>query len=403
MNSRILRALNNSNAWLKDLKNINELEKCPLKYKIKIIDLLYNLEICHNFYLKVREEFPNHNSIYLSKKVSISIKDYSYFLLFLNEVLFNNLEIRNKKISLLLNKFDYEPLSKFVRINTNMLESLDEKNDLIKNFNLKESCIENVYELDKSKLVDNDKLIIQSFSSCLPAYILNPEKNSVVLDACAAPGNKTNYLSCLMENKGKIYAFEKNEKRFKILKCRLENQKSKNIDCLNSDFMECEIKADYILLDPSCSGSGMKTFTLNNKFLQTQLNKLNEISVTKLFRNNDKKIVDVNFSNKEIEELVEAQLLLLEKSMSLNPKKIVYSTCSVFEIENEKVIEKVLKKFDNFEVEEINFEKIKENNQKKFIKKGLEKYSFGEKCVRIYPSEIHTGFFVCSLINKNKK
>ena len=37
--------------------------------------------------------------------------------------------------------------------------------------------------------------IEQSKASCMPAHALAPESGGVVLDACAAPGNKTTHLA----------------------------------------------------------------------------------------------------------------------------------------------------------------------------------------------------------------
>lgn len=39
------------------------------------------------------------------------------------------------------------------------------------------------------------KPALQSKASCLPAHALNPEQGWTVLDACAAPGNKTTHLA----------------------------------------------------------------------------------------------------------------------------------------------------------------------------------------------------------------
>ena len=50
------------------------------------------------------------------------------------------------------------------------------------------------------------KIILQDKASCFPAIVLSPPATdeSVVIDATAAPGNKTSHLSALMENKGKV-------------------------------------------------------------------------------------------------------------------------------------------------------------------------------------------------------
>ena len=39
--------------------------------------------------------------------------------------------------------------------------------------------------------------LIQSWSSCVPAAVLNPAQGEKVLDCCAAPGNKTTHLAVI--------------------------------------------------------------------------------------------------------------------------------------------------------------------------------------------------------------
>ena len=50
------------------------------------------------------------------------------------------------------------------------------------------------------------KLILQDKASCFPAIILAPpaEDDCAVIDATAAPGNKTSQLSAIMRNKGTV-------------------------------------------------------------------------------------------------------------------------------------------------------------------------------------------------------
>lgn len=50
------------------------------------------------------------------------------------------------------------------------------------------------------------KIILQDKASCFPAIVLAPPSNqhTVVIDATAAPGNKTSHLSALMGGKGKV-------------------------------------------------------------------------------------------------------------------------------------------------------------------------------------------------------
>jgi putative methyltransferase len=54
------------------------------------------------------------------------------------------------------------------------------------------------------------KVILQDKASCFSAFVLSPPCNdpkAVVIDATAAPGNKTSHLSALMGNEGKVMIF----------------------------------------------------------------------------------------------------------------------------------------------------------------------------------------------------
>jgi len=66
-------------------------------------------------------------------------------------------------------------------------------------------------------LVNKGSLILQDKASCLPPYALAPHKHEIVIDACAAPGNKTTQLSALMNGTGRVIAFDRDPKRFAVL------------------------------------------------------------------------------------------------------------------------------------------------------------------------------------------
>lgn len=112
---------------------------------------------------------------------------------------------------------------------------------------------------------NSGKIILQDKASCFPAVVLSPpsEDNSVVIDATAAPGNKTSHLSALMGNKGTLYAFERDRKRFSTLKMMIGKAACKNVTPVNTDFLTVDpsdpkyLPVTHILLDPSCSGSGI--------------------------------------------------------------------------------------------------------------------------------------------------
>jgi putative methyltransferase len=50
-------------------------------------------------------------------------------------------------------------------------------------------------DLHAHPAVTDGRLILQSASSCMPAHVLGPQPGWTVLDACAAPGNKTTHVA----------------------------------------------------------------------------------------------------------------------------------------------------------------------------------------------------------------
>jgi 16S rRNA C967 or C1407 C5-methylase (RsmB/RsmF family) len=61
-------------------------------------------------------------------------------------------------------------------------------------------------------------LVFQDKASCFPAHVCNPPRGAHIIDACAAPGNKTSHLSALIGNTGKIFAFDLDMRRLDLLK-----------------------------------------------------------------------------------------------------------------------------------------------------------------------------------------
>ena len=46
------------------------------------------------------------------------------------------------------------------------------------------------------------KKLFQLQASCLSAFVLNPPRGSLIIDGCAAPGNKSTHLACMIYNEG---------------------------------------------------------------------------------------------------------------------------------------------------------------------------------------------------------
>ncbi|KAJ6577367.1 S-adenosyl-L-methionine-dependent methyltransferase [Mycena capillaripes] len=170
------------------------------------------------------------------------------------------------------------------------------------------------------------KLILQDKASCFPAVVLAPpaRKDAIVIDATAAPGNKTTHLSALMRNMGKLYAFERDRKRFGTLTMMVSRAGCTNVEPVNSDFLTVDpldpkfAKVTHILLDPSCSGSGI-------------VNRLDHLLETEEENQNEQ--------DERLNKLASFQLMMIKHAMKF-PKasRIVYSTCSVHATENERVV-----------------------------------------------------------------
>ncbi|KAI5950877.1 hypothetical protein KGF54_003951 [Candida jiufengensis] len=162
------------------------------------------------------------------------------------------------------------------------------------------------------------EIIIQDRASCFPAYILNyKDEHSKIIDACAAPGNKTSHAASFVEDV--VYAVEKDSKRVGILKQMSEKATGKNkkklIQVLHQDFTTIKPE-DYedvtgLIVDPSCSGSGIFGRAMDEET-----------------KNSDR-----------LEKLASFQFTIMKHALSFpGARKVVYSTCSVHAEENERVV-----------------------------------------------------------------
>ena len=223
-------------------------------------------------------------------------------------------------------------------------------------------------------MVNEGKFLLQDKASCLPSFLLNPPHKATVLDMCSAPGTKTSHIAAIMKNKGKIYAVEMSTKRFEILNEMIEGTQATIVQTINKDVLEVTPedvpKVEYILLDPSCTGSGML-----NRFESEVRNK----------------------DSSRLYKLAGLQHKLLTHAMVSFPhvKRIVYSTCSVYPEENEEVVLSVLRKVPNFKL--VDAAEILNGKWKNF---GCEKVypGLGGKVLYARTAEdLSNGFFVAVL------
>jgi putative methyltransferase len=206
--------------------------------------------------------------------------------------------------------------------------------------------------------VQRGYLVIQDKASCFPSQILFDEwEGGQIIDACAAPGNKTSHLAsmvlksqtsldCSRDKRGRvlslpcILAMDKSKNRAQVLQDRL-NQcglghavKVQNLDFLSLDSDASEYsKITSILLDPSCSGSGV-----------VSIERLSSSRTGDEVEGIDRTRHAEAQSSDRISKLRGFQLAALLKAASFpSCTLIVYSTCSVNEEENEGVVSDALR------------------------------------------------------------
>lgn len=205
-------------------------------------------------------------------------------------------------------------------------------------------------DLHDHQLVNEGKLILQDKASCFPAVAMWPEAGWHVLDGTAAPGNKTSHVAAILHTEGKsankvglVDAFEIHERRVLLLRKMLQKARFGqtgsfvNVVTNFESFLDADPKdARYkdvrgIVLDPTCSGSGMS-------------HRLDHWET-------ESKDKDAAWEAWEAEELAIKLkgLAAFQASMIMHaftfPKvqRITYSTCSIHKEENEEVVAKVLK------------------------------------------------------------
>ncbi len=162
---------------------------------------------------------------------------------------------------------------------------------------------------------------MQDEGSQMISPLLDIEPGMKVCDACAGAGAKTLHISALLENRGTLLALDVHEKKLEQLKLRARRAGASNVRLQvidSSKIIKRQIDAfDRLLLDVPCTGTGV------------------------IRRNPDTKW---KLSVEELEKLLLLQTEILGNysKMVRVGGKMVYATCSLFEKENEKQVEKFL-------------------------------------------------------------
>lgn len=249
------------------------------------------------------------------------------------------------------------------------------------NINIKEGLLEdflilkNVKNIEEIPEFKQGEFTIQDETAGLIAIALEPEKNDIILDACSSPGGKATYLAEMIEDEGKIEAWDIHEHRTKLVEKTAKRLGITNIQVNVNDATiykeKYKEKFDKILLDVPCLGIGVLKRKPDIKWQKEE---------------------------KDIEEIAKTQKEILQTCSQYLKKggKLVYSTCSILKEENENIIEEFLKNNKKFEIEKINLQENNKIKDKEFFKK----YQKQDKYFKIYQNKHTDGFFICKLTKK---
>ena len=102
---------------------------------------------------------------------------------------------------------------------------------------------------------------VQDEGSQLAALLTGAEPGWQVLDLCAGGGGKTLALAAMMENKGQIYAADKDGRRLMPIFDRLERAGARNVQVraprgAQDVLADLEGRCDLVLVDAPCTGTG---------------------------------------------------------------------------------------------------------------------------------------------------
>jgi len=161
---------------------------------------------------------------------------------------------------------------------------------------------------------------VQDTGSQVVSLVCAPRPGQVVIDGCAGAGGKTLHLADLMGNSGNIIAIDTDAGRLRELQKRTERAGITIVESiLRKDFREGEYRgcADIVLVDAPCSGSGT---IRRNPALKWSVSELDV----------------VRYAGRQF-DLLKGYAPLVRKG-----GRLVYSTCSLFQTENEDVVGRFL-------------------------------------------------------------
>ena len=186
--------------------------------------------------------------------------------------------------------------------------------------------LEGPLDLRGSPLWREGAFLAQSRAAMLVARALDPQPGERVLDLCAAPGGKSTHLAALMGGSGEVLAVERDRRRAGSLARTAQRLHAGSVRVEVSDAAQPRpegARFDRVLVDPPCSGLGTLQSRADLRWRVTPGG---------------------------IAEMARAQAAILAAGAgALRPGGVlVYSTCTISPIENERLIAAFLDSHPDF-------------------------------------------------------
>jgi len=176
--------------------------------------------------------------------------------------------------------------------------------------------LEEPFDVQGSALWRTGAFLAQSRAAMLVARALDPRPDQRVLDLCAAPGGKSTHVAALMQGRGEVLAIERNRARAGALVRTARRLRAGNVRLEIADAALARPEGavfDRVLVDPPCSGLGTLAARADLRWRVTP---------------------------QQVREMAAAQAAILSAGAgALRPGGLlVYSTCTISPLENERLI-----------------------------------------------------------------
>lgn len=234
-------------------------------------------------------------------------------------------------------------------------------------------------KLTSHPLWKEGRIAVQSLSSQLVSILLDPQRDELILDACASPGSKTSHVAALMGNSGNIVANDVSWARIGKLKDVVGQLGVTNVIPVNLPaevlWRDYEGTFDRAIVDVPCTMEGRIQLTDPDTYSDWSIKKIKRLST-------------------EQKGILRSVVRCLKPGGSL-----LYSTCTLAPEENEEVIDWILEKDPSLTIEPMSLsyapllKPVMEWQGKKFN-------PLIKDCIRIMPDRKWEGFFVAKLRRK---